>query len=98
MLRCTGEIVRFERKPWSKDGRTGVMKTARVLVGRADFVDVDVAEDAPEPREGDQIDWGVTFSVRAGRGNYGPQASVRYRGEWSALVGKPATKLGAVAN
>ena len=67
MFRVTGEVVRFQRRPWSMDGRSGVTRTARVLVGRADFCDVTVPEEFPEPREGDSVDWAVEVSVRNGR-------------------------------
>lgn len=67
MLRLMGEVVRYERKPWTMEGRSGIARTARVLVGRADFVDVSVPEDQPEPRDGDRVDWAIRPGVNNGR-------------------------------
>ena len=80
MLRCMGEVVRFERKPWAMEGRSGVSKTARVQTTRADFVDVKVPEDAPEPRDGDLVDWAVTPGVSNGR------ATVNLKGDWDVVA------------
>ena len=84
MLRVTGEIVRYERTPWSMDGRTGVVRKARVLVGRADFVDVRFPDTLPEPREGDVVDLAVeaTANVRNGSG----YLTLTVRGDFAALV------------
>jgi hypothetical protein len=87
MLRCVGEVVRFERKPWAMEGRTGTSQTARVLVGRADFVDVNVPEQLGiAPRDGDQVDWAVLVTSPGGR------AKITLQGDWSAVVGS-ATRL-----
>lgn len=67
MLRLTGEVVRYTRKPWAMEGRSGIAKTARVVVGRADFVDVSIPDDSEEPREGDVVDWAVRPGVNSGK-------------------------------
>lgn len=81
MLRVSGEVVRFEKKPWTMEGRSGITKTARVQTTRADFVDVKLGEDVSEPREGDLVDWAVTPGVSGGR------VSVNHKGDWAAVLG-----------
>ncbi len=67
MLRATGEVVRFEAKPWKMDdGRTGVSRTARLLIGRCDFADVVIPE-TMTPRVGDMVDWAVTAGLSFGK-------------------------------
>ena len=63
MYRVTGEVVKVESKPWAMDGRAGVSTRVRVLVGRADFCDVKIADTAgiPIPNVGDFVDYGVSF-------------------------------------
>jgi hypothetical protein len=80
MLRCAGEVVRYERKPWTMEGRSGITKTARVQTTRADFVDVKVPDDAPEPRDGDIVDWAVSPGVNNGR------MTINLRGDWAAIA------------
>lgn len=80
MLRVTGEVVRYEQTPWNIDGKNGIKREARVLVGKADFVDVQIREDQVAPREGDQVDWAVVASAPGGR------LRVTRRGDWEALV------------
>ncbi len=67
MFRVSGEVVRYERKPWEMEGRTGITRTARVLVGRADFVDVKIPAAMPEPRENDVVDWAVSCVANGSR-------------------------------
>jgi hypothetical protein len=82
MFRVTGEVVRYERKPWDIDGRHGISRQARVLVGRADFVDVKYPENLPEPREGDQVDLAVTVAARQRGG-----VDVKVVGDFFQVVG-----------
>lgn len=89
MLRCMGEVVRFERRPWQMEGRSGISKTARVQTTRADFVDVTVPEDATEPRDGDVVDWAVAPGVSNGR------VRVTLKGDWADVAGSPASRLHA---
>lgn len=80
MLRVTGEVVRYERKPWAMEGKTGITRKARVLVGKADFVDITFPEALPEPREGDNVDLGVTVTAPSGR------VKITVVGDFLALV------------
>lgn len=80
MLRVTGEVVRYEQRPWTMDGRSGVSRVARVLVGRADFADVHFPESAAPPRDGDLADWAVIPSVSSGK------VRCTFVGEWAKVV------------
>lgn len=84
MLRVTGEIVRIETKPWSMEGRSGVTQKARILVGKADFVDVTYPEGALMPAEGAKVDLAVIAAAPSGR------LKITVKGDWSALF--PAVK------
>ena len=92
MLRCTGTVVRFESKPWTMEGRTGVTHTARVLVGDADFADIKIAVDAngqtpvPFPHKGDEVDWAVVPGVSGGK------VSVTLRDTWAKVMGEPLAR------
>lgn len=88
MLRVTGEVVRYQKNAWNMDGRSGVAKTARVLVGRADFADVRVPEQTPDPREGDWVDWAVEVDTAYNK------LRVTHAGEYQAVVGSSATPVG----
>ncbi len=79
MLRVTGEVVRFEMKPWTMEGRTGVSRKARVLVGRADFVDVAYPDNIEPPVEGDVVDLGVLITAPGGR------VKITVQGRWDRL-------------
>jgi len=81
MLRCQGEVVRYESRPWAMEGRTGVSRTARVQTTRADFIDVTIPEGfSPEPRDGDTVDWAVVPGVSNGK------VRVTVRSVWSAAA------------
>lgn len=93
MFRVTGEVVRYERKPWAMDdGRKGVSRSARILVGRADFVDVKYPDDLPEPREGDFVDLAVVVTPRQRGG-----LDAKVKGDFSTIVGVVDVKPSKVA-
>lgn len=83
MFRVTGEVVRYERKPWDIDGRHGISRQARILVGRADFVDVKYPENLPEPREGDVVDLAVNVLAKQRGGG----VDVKVVGDFATIVG-----------
>jgi len=93
MFRVTGEVVRYERKPWQMDdGRKGVTRNCRILVGRADFVDVKFPETLPEPREGDFVDLAVLITPRQRGG-----LDCKVQGDFSTIVGVVDVKPAKVA-
>jgi hypothetical protein len=67
MLRCEGVAVRVTNYPWSKDNRSGVTRTVRVLVGQADFADLTLPDDAPSPAQGELVDYAVDPRVSGTR-------------------------------
>lgn len=73
MLRATGTVGKYERSHYdftdstSGERRAGETRKCRVVVGRADFLDVIVPDTMPEPRVGDEIDWAIVPEVRGGR-------------------------------
>jgi hypothetical protein len=79
MLRVTGEIVRIENKPWNMEGRAGITQKARVLVGKADFVDVVYPEGLRLPAEGTKVDVAVIASAPSGR------LKIQVQGDWAAM-------------
>ena len=88
MLRCTGEVVRTSIKSGTsaKTGNPYRIREFRVLVGRADFIDLSLGDDAPDVRDGDQVDLAVTFS-----GVFQGNAQFRAVGTWAATVHDLAT-------
>ena len=80
MLRCKGEVVRFTKKSWSMEGRSGITKTVRVQTTRADFVDVVISEDIGEPRDGDFVDYAVVPGISGGK------VRLSVASEWSAVA------------
>lgn len=92
MLRVTGECVRVEQTPYEFDGRSGISRKARVLVGRADFVDVKFDQHAALPAEGELVDFAVTVRANAGRGGSDPRISYTVAGDWDRVV-RPAPSL-----
>lgn len=90
MLRCIGEVVRVEQKPWKMDdGRFGVTRKARVLIGRADLLDVDVPETLPFPYDGEKVDWDIDVSVSYGK------LKATLRGSWAEDVPRAAASKSA---
>jgi hypothetical protein len=82
-LRATGEVLTVD----IKESRPGVenpwrLAVVRILVGRADFVDVVMMENQGRyavtlPDDGDQVDYWVDVNLRKGKGDYGPSVGVQ---------------------
>lgn len=83
-LRVTGEIVRTDTRTGVKDGRTWEIRTARILIGRADFCDVTLG-DRDRLREGDDVDLVVEY-----RGEYRGVPRFDIVGEWAVVPPVPA--------
>lgn len=75
MLRATGTVGKFERVPYNfvdsstQERRSGETRKVRIVVGRAEFLDLVIPETSPvqEPRVGDEVDWAIEPEVRSGR-------------------------------
>ena len=83
-LRVTGDIVRTDRRDGIKDGREWTIRTARVLVGRADFCDITLS-DRDQIRDGDHVDLVVEY-----RGEYRGQPRFDIVGNWPTEHPVPA--------
>jgi len=83
MLRCTGEVVRTTVKSGTAKatGNPYRIRSARILVGRADFCDVQLGDDAPDLREGDDVDLAVTYG-----GEFRGQPTFHVAGPWATAV------------
>jgi hypothetical protein len=84
MLRLQGRCVRFTEKPWSMEGRSGITRTARVIVGEADFIDATIQENMPSPYTGQVVDWAIRPGVNNGR------LRLTVEGEYESVVPSPS--------
>jgi hypothetical protein len=74
------------RRQWAKDGRSGVMDTVRVLIGKSDIVEAVLGDGVRVPAESELVDYLVDVNT-SDRGFL----RVQVVGPWLDLYGGQAT-------
>jgi len=74
-LRLTGLVGRVDVKPFvyksgTRQGQAGEFRTARVIAGDCDFVDVQLGDKLKTPARGEAVDWSVKVKHKPARDNF----------------------------